>query len=1074
MAQPQFGAGTSASSPSVSATPGARQQSHQTGPSSGAGDTPGQLQHQHQQKHQSSSQAADHQSSAQNPQHKRVYQACIPCRRRKVRCDLGSVDNPHDPPCVRCRRESKECFFSATRRKRKTDDDEGSDVDEYIIRNGRKRLHAGESPPPRLDRRFYSEVPLTPGGSHGRSHPLRRPDGSRPRQRRDSELDGDGDANLENLEAQTAMRRAVYNPHDALDLLYKAATDRSVVESSGKMVNSADLSSPAANNHGREGSIASATTAPTHQPTPQDTANRDVPRPRSMSAAKPEAELHIPQRQFQDTAPQQTQQQPADPVLAQQPTLRTQPGYAEALRAWSRFRFVRAGWFTAQEAIEYIDYYYKYLSPMTPISPPTFSDPASHLTLLTEEPILTVTLLTISSRYRQMPGTGGHCRSHAIPEQLWTYLRGMIERCLWGQEAFGGGFCGSGGPGSSSMIMEETETSSTAPWRGMRKGSLRTLGTIESLLILTEWHPRALHFPPQEATDELMLPDYNIGPTASSDDSSRNVGAGFGGKRIESWLEPAWRSDRMCWMLLSTAMGLGYELGVFDDIDEMLKDDTITRPEYMDETYRTRANRIKRLLLIYTSQLAGRLGWTSMTPEHLRKADPAVARRRTATNEGNTPSTSSMVNGFNYVPDLELDDQIIHCWAGISNAMHVGNEKLFRSRKYTTEIIQSGRYVELLREYSPLLKDWYREFELFRLPQFIRHILTIEYEYVRIYVNSLSLQAVVERCTNNAGQNGNGADGQATNGPTQLSPQTMINYGKLPLGQLGGFTINDQEYVREVVDGCRNLLRTVVEGLLPGGYLKHAPVRTYFRIISGAMFLLKTFALGAPRSDVKLSIELMDATVEALRNCVVDDVHLGIRFADLLETLTSRLRNRFIQAPTMQQGSGKDPTPLPEGTMPGVAAVGGQGEHTASWVGKHAQKLREGLTGQYRPASPSVEGNNISATPFDLSTGNFPYPSASSIGPSTPAAHVENNGAAPSNGVEMQLFEGWDNPGNEMWYLPPGPAFFQNMGDSSVAMTAEGVNVGGLDLLEYMAMDPVQFSSIDGPGSTNGNAGTQG
>ena len=589
---------------------------------------------------------------------------------------------------------------------------------------------------------------------------------------------------------------------------------------------------------------------------------------------------------------------------------------------------------------------------MTPISPPTFSDPSTHHTLLTDEPILTVTLLTIASRYRQMPGAGGHCRSHAIPEQLWTYLRGMIERCLWGQEAFGGGFCGSGG--SSSVIMEEAETSSTAPWRGMRKGSLRTLGTIESLLILTEWHPRALHFPPQEATDELMLPDYNEGPTAASGDARGNVGAGIGGKRIESWLEPAWRSDRMCWMLLSTAMGLAYELGVFDDIDAMLKDDAITRPEYMDQSYRTRANRIKRLLLIYTSQLAGRLGWTSMTPEHHRKADPAVAKKRNMSNEGNTPSTSSMTNGFNYVPDLELDDQIIHCWAGISNAMHVGNEKLFKSRKHTTDIIQTGRYVELLREYSPLLRDWYREFELFRLPPFIRHILTIEYEYVRIYVNSLSLQAVVERCANNANQttaNGDAgaeANGQSANGNSlQLSPQTMINYGKLPLGQLGGFTAQDQEYVREVVGGCRNLLRTVVDGLLPGGYLKHAPVRTYFRIISGAMFLLKTFALGAPRSDVKMSIDLMDATVEALRNCVVDDVHLGIRFADLLETLTSRLRNRFIQAPNMGASSGKDQTPVLEGTVAGDAVGNsGAGADTNNWVGKHAQKLRDGLDGQ--------------------------------------------------------------------------------------------------------------------------------
>lgn len=718
---------------------------------------------------------------------------------------------------------------------------------------------------------------------------------------------------------------------------------------------------------------------------------------------------------------------------------------------------------------------------MTPISPPTFSNPASHVNLLTDEPILTVTLLTIASRYKQMSGTGGHCRSHAIHEQLWTYLRGMIERCLWGQEAFGGGFCGSG-----AQPLDESQTSSTAPWRGMRKGSLRTFGTIESLMILTEWHPRALHFPPPEATDELMLPDYGEKPTSLDDDPNRNLGAGFGGRRLESWLEPAWRSDRMCWMLLSTAMGLAYELGVFDDIDELLKDDAITRPEYQDEVYRQRANRIKRLLLIYTTQLAGRLGWTSMAPEHLRRADPAVTRRRPLSNDDNTPGTalsSTISNAFIYVPDLELDDQIIHCWAGISNAMHLGNEKLFRSRQYTANIVRTGQYVDLLREFTPLLQDWKNEFERFRLPHFLRHILTIEYEYVRIYVNSLSLQAVVERCTSNASNSNGSASGGAATSGAQLSPQTILNYGKLPLGQLGGFTLQDQEYIREVILGCRNLMRTVVDGLLPGGYLKHAPVRTYFRIISGAMFLLKTFALGAPRSDVKTSIDLMDATVEGLRNCVVDDVHLGIRFADLLETLTSRLRNRFIQAPTMQQASGEGQSPVPEMNGAGMGSNNGD----ASWVGKHAQTLRDELSGNRkshitrhvlrqltrsgRIPSPSTEANNISATPFDLSTGNFPYPGGASLGPATPAAVEPNtNPSAPGAGMDATMFDDWNNPGNEMWYLPTGPAFFQNMENSSVAMTAEGVNVGGLDLLDYMAMDASQFSGMDSAGA-NSNAG---
>lgn len=179
------------------------------------------------------------QSQQPNSQHKRVYQACIPCRRRKVRCDLGSVDNPNDPPCVRCRRESKECYFSATRRKRKTDDGldlDGYPVDEYIIRNGRKRLYTGAPSPPPADRRALDDPPFVPE-ANVRREPLRRPEpsgsiastGRGSTSSRHSDFvpgpHDDLNAQLENIEAQTVMRRGVYGTHDALDLLYKAATD---------------------------------------------------------------------------------------------------------------------------------------------------------------------------------------------------------------------------------------------------------------------------------------------------------------------------------------------------------------------------------------------------------------------------------------------------------------------------------------------------------------------------------------------------------------------------------------------------------------------------------------------------------------------------------------------------------------------------------------------------------------------------------------------------------------------------------------------------------------------------------
>ena len=303
-------------------------------------------------------------SSTAGTQHKRVYQACIPCRRRKVRCDLGSVDNPSDPPCVRCRRESKECYFSATRRKRKVDDDmtdifDDPDQDDYILRNGRKQLRTGESPvvAAPLDRRLYSDVPLTPGGSRGRAQPLRRPGDGGPRSTTStggarSTTGGEfgaGEANtpLENFEARTVMRREVYGPHDALDLLYKAATDKLVDTRDDRSqrlpyADVARLRSPMHKQDGDSSATGSSSRANLHTGRPgldsrHSSHHNDRPglHPRHVSRQEVPAE-------------------PIDPELTKR-DISQEPGYNEALKAWARFRFVRAGWFTAQEAIDYIE-----------------------------------------------------------------------------------------------------------------------------------------------------------------------------------------------------------------------------------------------------------------------------------------------------------------------------------------------------------------------------------------------------------------------------------------------------------------------------------------------------------------------------------------------------------------------------------------------------------------------------------------------------------------------------------------------------------------------------------------------
>jgi hypothetical protein len=635
--------------------------------------------------------------SGNQAQHTRTYQACIPCRRRKVRCDLGPVDHPHDPPCVRCRRESKECFFSATRRKRKADggdeyEDEVVD-DEYEQRNGRKRMRSvpdDTTPQRRPDplqiaratpATAYVSQPLTPGGSVGRYEPLRRPATAveQPNYEEDQKINNETVATLQGGE--------VFSGHDALNLLMEAA--------------------------GRNGDIAG------HHRTGSASS---MHRPGMGSVTTPGSATNFASPQANPTQGLRGERQPVrsttdshvDPAIQQPHTSLPDPpnevALAEAVKAWSRFRFVRAGWLTAKEAIAYIDYFYTFLSPLTPIVVPDYRDHAAHGKLLKEEPMLVVTLLTISSRFappNSPSSTGATSRSYLIHEKFWKYLQGMIDRMIYGQEQFGGGFCGAGQqPGSDVNPLS-------------RKG-LRTLGTVESLMLLTEWHPRALHFPPGDDDDELVLPD-DLGVA----DSTSIPGAG--GQRIDSWLEPCWRSDRMCWMLLGNAMSLAFEIGVFDDTSEAEFEEANQHLSHATvKAYFRRKTHLKDLLVIYVTQTSGRLGLSSMLPKIERETDLQMQKTPNQLYEERVSRIKAPPPQFGMRSDgqrlpLEtvatqerhaVQDLVLDFWSRIAKIMEMGNLKLFPNRRQTRELLKSGRYEELLKHFQTPLHEWKSSFAL--------------------------------------------------------------------------------------------------------------------------------------------------------------------------------------------------------------------------------------------------------------------------------------------------------------------------------------------------------------------------
>ncbi|KAL8821832.1 MAG: hypothetical protein Q9223_000190 [Gallowayella weberi] len=422
----------------------------------------------------------------------------------------------------------------------------------------------------------------------------------------------------------------------------------------------------------------------------------------------------------------------------------------------------------------------------------------------------------------------------------------MITRMFWGQEQFRGGFCGAG--------MKKL------PPRSAIKGGLRTMGTIESLLLLSEFHPRSMHFPPGDDGDDILTSVEEFHPSPSQDETARE-GPFFDESTVVGWSEPALRSDRMCWSLIGMSHTLAHELGVFGDFNRGFR--ALRPPDssgILSSPDEQRSDRIERLLYVYINSACGRFGFPPMYDGHDEDLDLHGIHARIT----NRP----------YSPDLI--DTVQEAWTDITLIMKACNAHVFTSRDHTEALIQNGGYMTFLEQLQPLMNSYHQKLELANLPQYPLIILTIELEYIRLYIFSLALQAVLGHWT------------------TNVAPGNEEQMSNLAFSELYR---RNEVYITEVVKAARNLLRLVVDGLLPDDYLKHAPVRTYFRILSGAMFLLKTFALGAKEDEVGMSLQLLDKTVQALRTSVVDDVHLCLRIADLLERLTSNLRHKFVRLP---------------------------------------------------------------------------------------------------------------------------------------------------------------------------------
>jgi len=137
-------------------------------------------------------------------------------------------------------------------------------------------------------------------------------------------------------------------------------------------------------------------------------------------------------------------------------------------------------------------------------------------------------------------------------------------------------------------------------------------------------------------------------------------------------------------------------------------------------------------------------------------------------------------------------------------------------------------------------------------------------------MNSLGIQGVVERAL------------------VDSNLGIALEYGQpIDMGDM------DYEFIQEVISGSCQILEKVTD-MAESGALRFAPFRFYIRVTSSSVFLLKALGLGVRNTELQASLNILERSIQALKSCTLDDMHLAPRYATLLEVHVTRLRRHFI------------------------------------------------------------------------------------------------------------------------------------------------------------------------------------
>ncbi|KAL1404828.1 hypothetical protein Q8F55_008438 [Vanrija albida] len=334
------------------------------------------------------------------------------------------------------------------------------------------------------------------------------------------------------------------------------------------------------------------------------------------------------------------------------------PAASSAASPWMQWEPVLDGALTEHEARALLNFFVLRMSPLYPLVHPHVFGSSYLDTLVQDEGLLLGSIIAIASRYSDVLTKG---RAHRIHADVSQWVRSEISRLMDGDL------------------------------------SLRTVSTVEALLLLSEWP---------------MLTDFSRRRKAAAEPDSEEA-------RL---LQPSQQYDAYCWTSIGSAVRLAQELD--------LKAAVFTSDKRGAEDWRQdRVIKTWIYCLNAEQHIASRLGRSAVM-------QPSMTSRW----------WESLAVRFESVVPTDRWGSEVFAFGNNAHIMGAIQQHLYWSKEITNTLLQTGDWEAFLRSLHldmRYIRD--RCTHILKMQTIASDVLSLEFHYIVLYSNSLALRSYQQR-----------------------------------------------------------------------------------------------------------------------------------------------------------------------------------------------------------------------------------------------------------------------------------------------------------------------------------------